>query len=464
MSIEAATKEYIAGLVERARKAQSVAEHFTQERVDKLVTAIVWDLVKDGPAQQIAQMAVDETKLGNYDGKYAKIQGKLRGVLRDMKGEKSVGVIERDEKKGLFKIAKPVGVVGGVLPMTNPEATPVIKAIMSIKTRNAVILAPHPRAVKTNTHIVNLMRATLKKHGAPEDLIIGVEEATLEATNELMKQVDLVVATGGAALVKAAYSSGTPSYGVGQGNAAVVVDETADLKDAANKVMRSKTFDLATSCSTENSLIIQESMYDEMINCLKNEGGYLVNASEKAKLQAGMWPNGKLSGEIVGQSLEKIAKIAGLTIPADRKFFMVEETGIGPDYLFSGEKISMVVTLYKYDKFQNAVDMVNAITNYQGKGHSCGIHSFNDDHILSLSLQTKTSRVMVRQPQCLSNAGAWTNGMPMTVILGCGTWGGNISSDNITWKKLLNITWVSAPIALTQPTDQELFGDIMLEK
>jgi sulfoacetaldehyde dehydrogenase len=311
---------------------------------------------------------------------------------------------------------------------------------------------------------VNLMRATLKKHGAPEDLIIAVEESSLEATNELMKQVDLVVATGGGALVKAAYSSGTPSYGVGQGNAAVVVDETADLKDAANKVMRSKTFDLATSCSTENSMVIQESVYDEMLNCLKNEGGYLVNAAEKAKLQAGMWPNGKLSGEIVGQPLEKIAKIAGLTIPTDRKFFMVEETGIGPDYLFSGEKISMVVTLFKYDKFQDAIDMVNAITTYQGEGHSCGIHSFNDDHILELSLQTKTSRVMVRQPQCLSNAGAWTNGMPITVILGCGTWGGNISSDNITWKKLMNITWVSAPIASTQPTDQELFGDLMLAK
>ncbi len=463
--MESTTQDYIAGLVERARIAQRVAENFTQEKVDELVTAIVWDLVKEGgPAQQIAQMAVEETKLGNYDGKFAKLQGKLRGVLRDMKGEKSVGVIERDEKKGLYKIAKPVGVVGGVLPMTNPEATPVLKSIMAIKTRNAIVLAPHPRAVKTNTVIVNLMRETLKKYGAPEDLIIAVEESSLEATNELMKQVDLVVATGGGALVKAAYSSGTPSYGVGQGNAAVVVDETADLKDAANKVMRSKTFDLATSCSTENSLVIQQSMYDEMINCLKNEGGYLVNAEEKAKLQAGMWPDGKLSGAIVGQSLEKIAKIAGLTIPADRKFFMVEETGIGPEYLFSGEKISMVVTLYKYDQFQDAIDMVNAITTYQGEGHSCGIHSFNDDHILALSLQTKTSRVMVRQPQCLSNAGAWTNGMPMTVILGCGTWGGNISSENFTWKKMLNITWVSAPIAANQPTDQELFGELMLAK
>ena len=461
MSTQLGTKEYIASLVARARIAQAVAENYTQEKVDELVGAVVWDIIKDGPAQKIAQMAVDETKLGNYDGKYAKLMGKLRGAVRDMKGEKSIGVIERDEKKGLFKVAKPIGVVGGILPMTNPEATPVLKAIMALKTRNAMILAPHPRAQKTNTFIVNLMRATLKKYGAPEDLIIGIEESSLEATNELMKQVDLVVATGGGALVKAAYSSGTPAYGVGQGNSVSVVDETADLKDAANKIMRSKTFDFATSCSTENSLVVQEGVYDELIQNLKNEGGYLVSAAEKVKLQAGMWVDGHLNGDIVAQPLEKIAKIAGLTIPADRKFFMVDETGIGPDYPFSGEKLSMVVTVFKYKKFQEAIDKVNAITNYHGRGHSCGIHSFNDEHILAYALQTKTSRIMVRQPQCLSNSGAWTNGMPMTLILGCGTWGRNISSENFTWKKLINVTWVSAPIESNQPTDEELFGDIM---
>lgn len=464
MGIEATPKEYIAGLVERARKAQSVAENFTQERVDELATAITWDIVKDGPAQQIAQMAVDETKMGNFDGKYAKLQGKIRGVLRDMKGEKTVGVIERNDKMGIFKIAKSVGVVGAILPMTNPEATPVMLAMMAVKTRSAMILAPHRKSQKTNNFIVSLIRATLKKYGAPEDLVIGIEGSSRDTTNELMKQVDLVVASGGKALANAAYSSGTPAFGVGQGNAPSVVDETADLKDAAHKIMLSKTFDFATSCSTENSLVIQESMYDEMINCLKNEGGYLVNAAEKAKLQAGMWIDGHLNVDIVGQPLEIIAKIAGLTIPADRKFFMVEETGIGPDYPFSGEKISMVVTLYKYGEFQEAIDKVNTITNYQGRGHSCGIHSFNDEHIMAYALAIKVGRLMIRQPQCLSNSGSWTNGMPMTLIQGSGTWGRNSSSENFTFRKLLNTTWVSAPIESTQPTDQELFGDIMLAK
>ena len=452
----------VAGLVARARAAQAIAETFDQAKVDRLVTAIVWDIVKDGPAQEIAKLAVDESAMGNYESKYAKLMTKCKGALRDMQGEKSVGIIERDEAKGLFKVAKPVGVVAGVLPCTNPEATPVIKAIMAVKTRNAVILAPHPRTKKTNKMIVDIMRATLKKYGAPEDLIIGIDEPSLAATNELMRQADLVIATGGGALVKSAYSSGTPAYGVGQGNSVVVVDETADLKDAANKVMRSKTFDFATSCSTENSLVVQESVYEEFVKCLQAEGAYLVNAAEKEKLQEAMWIDGHLNPKIIAQSLPTIAAVAGLDIPEDRKFFLVEENGIGAQAPFSGEKLSMVAALFKYDDFPEAIEKVNRITAYHGSGHSCGIHSFKQDHIEALALQTKTSRIMVRQPQCLANSGAWTNGMPMTLTLGCGTWGGNASSQNITWRQLLNTTWVSAPIEANMPSDEELFGEMML--
>jgi sulfoacetaldehyde dehydrogenase len=461
--VNSSTESYIANLVLRSKRAQEIANDYSQERVDELVTAIVWNIVKDGPAQEISQMAVDESAMGNYESKYAKLMTKCKGTLRDMKGEKSVGIIEVDEKKGIFKVAKPVGVVAGILPCTNPEATPVIKAIMAIKTRNSIILAPHPRTKKTNTYIVNIIRTTLKKYDAPEDLVIGIEEPSLESTNELMKQCDLVVATGGGALVKSAYSSGTPAYGVGQGNSVVVVDETADLKDAANKVMRSKTFDFATSCSTENSLVIQKKIYTEFITYLKDEGGYLLNPEEKVKLQQAMWVDNHLNAKIIAQSVQIIAKVAGIRIPEDRKFIMVEEKGIGPDAPFSGEKLSMVVALYQYDNFQEAIDHVNRITNYHGRGHSCGIHSFNEGHINQLALATKTSRIMVRQPQCLANSGAWTNGMPMTLTLGCGTWGGNASSSNITWKDLLNITWVSSPIESSMPTNEELFGEIMLK-
>lgn len=456
-------KKYVSELIERARVAQKVAEGFDQETVDHLVTAIVWNIVKPGTIEEISKMAVEETELGNYDSKYSKLNTKLKGALRDMKGKKSMGIIEKDEEKGLMKIAKPVGVVGAVIPCTNPEATPVLKAIMSIKTRNAIVMSPHPRAKKTNTMIVNIMRDTLKKYGAPEDLIIGIENPTLGITQELMEQADLVLATGGGGMVKAAYSSGTPAYGVGVGNAVIVVDETADIKDAANKIMRSKTFDYATSCSAENSLVIQKDIYDELVEALKAEGGYLLNAEEKAKLQENMWIDGVLNRDVVAQPVESIAKVAGLDIPEDIKFIMVEEENVGPEYPFSGEKLSMVVALFKYNEFQDAIDKVNEITEYQGKGHSCGIHSVNEDHIVDFALKTYTSRVMVRQPQCLANSGAWTNGMPMTLSLGCGVWGGNISNENITWKHLLNTTWVSYPIADNQPTDEELFGDLMNE-
>lgn len=454
-------QEYIQGLVSRARKAQVIADTFSQEQVDTLIKAIVWDIVKDGPAQEISQLAVEESRMGNYESKYAKLMVKLKGALRDMLPEKSVGVIARDDAKGIIKVAKPVGVVGAIIPCTNPEATPVLKAIMAIKGRNAVILSPHPRTKKTNTLIVEKMRATLRRYHAPEDLIIGIEEPSLDITNELMKQCDLILATGGGAMVKAAYSSGTPAYGVGQGNSSVVVDETADLPDVANKVMRSKTFDFATSCSTENSLVVHSRIYDELLTHLQAEGGYLVNADEKKLLLASMWPDGQhLNPAIIAQPASTIAKVAGLNIPEDRKFFIVEETGVGADYPFSGEKLSVVVTIFKYDEFQEAIDNVNAITSYHGRGHSCGIHTMREDRVLDFALQTKTSRVMVNQPQCLANSGAWTNGMPMTLTLGCGTWGGNISSDNITWHKMINTTWVSKPIPSTMPTDEELFGDI----
>ncbi len=455
--------EYVASLIERARKAQEIAEGFSQERVDHLTKAIVWNIVKPDNADKISKLAVEETQYGNYDSKYAKLMTKLKGALRDMEGKKSMGVIERNEEKGLIKIAKPVGVIGAVIPVTNPEATPVLKAIMAIKTRNAIVMSPHPKSKATNTYIVNIIRDVLKKYDAPEDLVIGIEEPTLDISQELMKQSDLVLATGGGGLVKAAYTSGTPAYGVGVGNAVVIVDETADIKDAADKIKRSKTFDFATSCSAENSLVIQEDIYDDLVKALIDEGGYLLSAEEKALMQSKMWVNGALAREIIAQPAKKIAEYVGLKIPEDRTFFMVEETNVGKEYPFSGEKLSVTVTLYKYKEFADAIDRVNEITEYQGKGHSCGIHSTNDEHILKYALKTKTSRLMVRQPQCLSNSGAWTNGMPMTLSLGCGTWGGNISSDNITWEKLLNITWVSYPTPPNQPTDEELFGDIMYE-
>lgn len=455
------SKEYIQGLVERARKAQEQIEDYTQEQVDELVTAVIWNIVKDGPAQEISKLAVEETRMGNYEGKYNKLMAKAKGALRDMKGKKSVGVIEIDEEKQIMKIAKPVGVIGALIPTTNPEATPTVKAAHALKGRNAIIMSPHPRSKKTNDLVVSIIRKTLKEYGAPEDLVIGISDPTMEDSSELMKQVDVIFATGGAGLVKAAYSSGTPAYGVGAGNAVVVVDETADLKDAAAKIKASKTFDLATSCSAENSLVIQEDIYDDFVEALKAEGGYLATAEEKEKIKNSLWVDGHLNQEIIAQPVSTITKIVGIEVPEETEFIMVEETGIGADHPFSGEKLSVIVALYKYKEFGEAVDKVNDITKYQGMGHSCGIHSFNEDHIMELALNTKVSRMNVNQGHALANTGNWFNGMPFTTSLGCGSWGGNITSENITWKHLINTTWVSRPFDPIIPSDEELFGDVM---
>ncbi|MCP5515005.1 MAG: aldehyde dehydrogenase family protein [Spirochaetales bacterium] len=456
-------KEMVAALIKRARAAQKIADGYSQEKVDELVKAISWAIVKKENSEKIARLAVDESQLGHYEGKYGKLQKKIRGVVRDVAGVKSVGIIERDEKKGLLKIAKPVGVIGALVPCTNPEATPVIKAINSVKGRNAIIFAPHPRTKKTNTLIMNIMRDALKRHGAPEDLIIGIEEPSMDASGELMAQCDLVVATGGAGMVKAAYSSGTPAYGVGAGNVVVVVDETADFKDSAKKIMLSKTFDLATSCSADNNIVLVDSVYSKMLDELKAVGGYMCSADEKAKLQKAVFPDNHLGRDHVAQTAQKIASLAGFKIPESVTFLLVEEEGVGPAHPFSGEKMSVIAAVHKVKDFKDAIDKVNEITSYQGAGHSCGLYSTDMKRIEEYGLKTKTSRVMIRQPQVFGNSGNWDNGLPFTLTLGCGTWGGNISSENITWKHFINITWLSMPIPEVIPKDEDLFGDIMKE-
>jgi len=466
MADQKGAAELVSGLIARARKAQAQIEYASQEKVDEIATRVAWAGVRPAFAQKLSEMLVEESGMGYAPHKYGKMMTKIKGALRDMKGKKSVGVVYDNPETGIMKIAKPVGVIGALAPVTNGEATPFAKAICSIKTRNAIILAPHPRARKTCVVAVNEMRKVLKKQGWPEDLIIALDPVSVEASRELMQQCDLVVATGGAGMVKAAYSSGTPSQGVGAGNSVCIVDETADLKDAADKIMRSKTFDHATSCSTENSVAIQESVYDAMLKELESVGGYLVSPEEKQKLQATMWDStkGTLNREIVAQPAERIAKLAGIDLPKDKTFIMIPETGVGEGFPFSEEKLSVTAAVYKYKEFDDAIDLVNRITAHSGAGHSCGIHTTLESRVQELGLKVKVSRIMIRQPQCLANSGAWTNGMPMSMTLGCGSWGRNSTTSNITWEHMLNYTWISYPIPSTQPTDEELFGKIMYEE
>jgi len=390
-----------------------------------------------------------------------------------MKDDISVGIVETDEKRRLVKYVKPMGVIGALLPITNGEATPIVKALWALKSRNAIIMAPHPKGRETCKFVVEYIRSVLKKYGAPEDLVICIdpEHVSVETSNELLKQVDFNVATGGTPMVRVAYSSGTPTIGVGTGNATTYVDTTANLDDAADKIMRSKTFDNSSSCSSENSILAHKDIYDSLIIALEKAGAVIIRdkSEEKAKLQKTVWPEwpekNVLNRDIPAASIGKIAQLAGITIPEDRKFIVVEENeGIGKQYPLTGEKLSLLVTLIKANDFDDALNKMEAILEYQGKGHSCGIHTTVDERVAKLAEKVPVAKVLVNFPQSLTNSGSWTSGLSQTMTLGCGTWGGNSISHNATWKDLLNFTYVSRPIPSYQPKDEDLFDADIVAK
>jgi sulfoacetaldehyde dehydrogenase len=371
-----------------------------------------------------------------------------------------VGIIEEIPEKGIVKYGKPAGVVACIVPTTNPDLTPAGNAIYGIKARDAVIFSPHPRAKKTSFETVRLMREALEKEGAPPDLLQCLTKVNIPMSQALMAEADLVIATGGQPMVRAAYSSGTPAYGVGAGNSTMVIDETANVAEAAYNTRLSKTSDFGSGCSADGNLIIQESVFEAMLEALQKEGGYLANETEKAALKKAMWDDeGHRLADTVAIAPQKLAEAAGFSIPADRKFIIVRGDGIGKEHFYSSEKLTTLLAVYKYGTFDEALSMMRGIYNVGGKGHSCGIYSFNQDHIHQLAMAAPVSRMMVRQPQSKANAGAFNNGMPMTSSLGCGTWGGNVISENVHLKHYMNTTWVSVPIKEDKPSDQELFGE-----
>jgi sulfoacetaldehyde dehydrogenase len=460
--LENIMSEKISGLIAKAQEAQKEIEYYSQAQVDRMVASVGWELYKEENAVACATLAVQETKMGVYEDKLLKHRKKTLGTLRDLDGIKTVGVIETDESKGLIKIAKPVGVVAAVTPVTNPTSTPAGNGLAILKTRNAVIFSAHPLSGEVTGRVIEFMRAGLKKVGAPEDLVQVVSDATKNDVCELMAAADLVVATGSGALVKVAYSSGTPAYGVGAGNVICVIDETADISDAAKKIFLSKTFDNATSCSSENSLVIKDDIWDKLLPALIAHGGYLCSAEEKFRLGDVLWPDGEhLNPDIVARPIKKTAEIAGIDVPEGTTFIMVHGDDPVEADKFSTEKLCPVLTLWKYNKFSEAIEYVERLTRNCGYGHSCGIHSTNDGHILELGMKCHVSRMMVCQPQCYGNSGNYDNGMPFTMTLGCGTWGGNISSDNICWKHFLNTTWISRPIPPVIPDEAKLFGEFL---
>jgi len=447
-------------LLSRAKSAQNEIENWTQNQLDRLSQAIAWYSGNEKTFTRLAQQGVDESGIGDREGRPAK-RFKIHMVLRDVLRTPSTGIIETDEKKGLVKYAKPVGVIASLIPMTNPAMTPPVTGVSSANARNAVIFSPHPRTAKTTFEMVETMRDACEAAGAPRDLFQSIRHPSIPLTQYLMEICDLTLATGGKPMVKAAYSSGKPAYGVGAGNSSIVIDETADVAIAAQNTRISKTSDFGSGCSADGNIIIQKSIYQDMIAALINEGGYLCDQSEKDLLEKAMWDEkGNRTFPTIACKPQQTADVAGFSIPDDRKFLMVDNQGqIGENFKFCKEKLTTLMSLYCFEQFDEALTIVKSIYQVGGKGHSCGIYSHDDKNIDALARIAPVSRMMVRQPQSKANAGSWTNGMPMTSSLGCGVWGGNITNENVTIKHMMNYTWVSRPIEEDRPSEQELFGE-----
>lgn len=451
----------IAAMIRRARAAQAQFESWDQERVDEVVTAVAWAIYEPTRARSLAETSVRDTGLGNVDDKVIKNRRKTLGTLRDLIGAPSVGVIAEDPELGITEYAKPVGVVAAVCPSTNPAATPANKTMMILKGRNAVILSPSPKGASTCLELVGYIHAELDKLGAPRDLVQLIDRPSKALTYELMRQCDKSVVTGSQKNVRAAYSSGKPAIGVGMGNAPVIIDSSADLADAATKIRLSKTFDYATSCSSENSLHIHTEVYARMLDALTAEGGYVLSPDEKTRLQQVMWRDGHLSSQITAQAPARIAELAGLDDPRAREaaFFVVEEDGVGAQFPFSGEKLSVVLTVYRFAELDEGLSRIQRLLDYQGAGHSCGIHTANLAQAREVASRLKVARVLVNQAHCMGTGGGFDNGLGFTLTMGAGTWAGNSMTENLSYRDFLNITRLARVIPVRTPSEQDLFGD-----
>ena len=455
-----AEKETVNKLVNNARVAMEAFSDADQARVDEAVTAIGWSIYKPERARELAELAVKDTGLGNVESKFIKNQRKTFGCLRDLMRVKTVGVIEEIPEKGLVKYGKPVGVVGAIVPSTNPAATPVNKAMFAIKGGNAVIIAPSPAGLKTTTTTVNYMRAELEKIDLPANLVQVLPPPVNKAlTQELMKAADLIVVTGSQNNVRRAYSSGTPAIGVGAGNVPVVIDQCADFAAAAEKICASKIFDNSTSCSSENSVIILNSVYDQAIEALKNAGGYMCSTEEKENLRNSLWIDGHLNRHVIAKDAPVLAEIFDLGHAAEEaKFFMVEEGAVDPESKFTDEKLSLVLTIYRANDMDQAVDQLKTIVEVCGKGHSVGIHTETPEHATKLAEEIDVVRVLVNQAHTFGNGGSFDNGLNFTLSMGCGTWAGNSITDNLNYKNFINITHLVKTIPVDKPSEEELFG------
>jgi len=449
-------------MYERAQAAFKEIEYWPQDKVDEMVNAVGWAWSKKESAMAMARLAVDESSIGVYEDKVAKIQSKTRGSLWQMRDVKTCGMVSEDKAKGLKKFAKPIGVIANIVPCTNPESTVTALGVNILKTRNAMIVSPHPRTKGSTNLAVKIGRDALKKIGAPADLMQCLGEPSKESTVELMELCDFSVATGGAALAKVVHQAGKPSQTVGAGNVVSIIDDTVDFDATAEKIVKSKVANNSASCSSENAVAIEECVFDEMMSALQKVGGYLCTTEERERLRTYYWPDGKnLNRDVVAKPVNYLAKQAQIEIPEGTRFLMVMGEKPGPEDRFSGEKISLVLTVWKWTDYSEMINRIKAMLKFSGEGHSVSLHSNKEERQTELAIQLNVGRINCNMPHAMANSGSWFNSQPFTDSLGGGTWAKNNTSENITWKHFLNYSWLSVPIKEFVPTDEDIFGDYL---
>lgn len=446
-------------MIGNAREAQKVLRGYSQEQIDRIVRCI-GKTVYDN-AEELAVMAIEETGMGKLSDKISKNQGKARLIWNDLKAKKSIGVLAEYPDQGLIEIAKPIGVIAAVTPVTNPVVTPMCNAMMAVKCANTIIAAPHPRAKKLSVYLLGLWNEALAKLGAPENIIQVIGDPSLELTNELMRSADAVIATGGSAMVKAAYSSGKPSYGVGQGNVQCIFDRGIDIPSAVEEVMTGRLFDNGIICSGEQTIIAPREDYDTIIAEFVRKGAFYANDPQvKTMLCETLFPGGKLNTKLVGQPVEKLAEAAGLKLPEGTRLIVIPCDTFGRGEPLSKEKMFPVMTAYRYDTWEDALAIAKANLEYEGLGHSLSLRTNDKEHILEAANVIDVSRILVNQVCSTSAGGAFKNGLNPTTTIGCGTWGNNSISENFTYYHMMNrIRVAMVKPEWYQPSDEEIWRE-----
>ena len=446
-------------LIHKSRIAQETYEIFTQEKVDVIVRDI-GKFVYDN-AEALARMAVDETEMGSFEDKILKNKSKARVIWNNLKDKKSRGVIGEDNISNLVFVAKPMGVVAAVTPVTNPIVTPMCNGMFALKTGNAIIFASHPKAQNCAEFLTEEFMKIVKSHNGPDDLIQVVKNGSVAKTQKLMQSADVVVATGGGAMVKSAYSSGKPSFGVGAGNVPVIIDRNIDLKDAVEKIVDGASFDHGIICSHEQFVFAPEENFEKTIELFTNTGKvwFTNNQNQIQKLRDVVFQNGYLNKDIVGKSAREVGKLAGIDVPETSRLILLPADGSGTEDVLAKEKLCPVIAIVPYKTFEEAINMAKSNLLVEGAGHSAALHSDNDQNIQKAGLELPISRLVVNQPSSTSAGGSLTNGFAPTTTLGCGSWGGNSISENLDYKHLMNVSRIGKVISDKEvPTDDEIWA------